>query len=368
MKLLRSRVVVGFAASLVTALAVGTVALASASTSSPSTTITGCVARRGGEGGRGALRIIDPAHQQCRHDETLITWNQRGPQGNQGPQGSQGIAGIPGSAGAPGAPGNNGVNGASANVAVTNEPPGVNCPNGGKKLTTSVGAGPLTVSYVCNGTNGATGATGPQGSTGATGAQGPPGIPGSAGAPGAPGNNGVNGASANVAVTNEPPGVNCPNGGKKLTTSVGAGPVTVSYVCNGTNGATGPQGSTGATGAQGPPGVSSVQQAAFPFTRLTTPDTSTTVATVTLSAGKYLVSVMGDGLAFTNAQASLTCSLTGSSYVPNGITLSGNATGISATGIVTLASSGTVTFACSYSAAAGVGVILRGALTALQTG
>jgi len=181
----------------------------------------------------------------------------------------------------------------------------------------------------------------------------------------------VNGDSANVAVTNEPPGVNCPNGGKKLTTSVGAGPVTVSYVCNGTNGATGatgPQGSTGATGAQGPPGVSSVQQAPFPFTVLTTPDTSTTVATVTLSAGKYLVSVTGDGTAFTNAQASLTCSLTGSSYAPNGIPLSGDATGISATGIVTLASSGTVTFACSYSAPAGVGVILRGALTALQTG
>jgi len=163
MKVLRSRAVVAVIASLITLGAVGTVAWASASTSNPSTTITGCVARHGDEDERGALRIIDPAHQQCRHDEALITWNQTGP---QGPQGVQGVQGVPG---AVGAPGKNGVNGDSANVAVTNEPPGVNCPTGGKKLTTSVGAGPATVSYVCNGTNGATGATGPQGAQGSSG-------------------------------------------------------------------------------------------------------------------------------------------------------------------------------------------------------
>jgi hypothetical protein len=72
--------------SVVTALAVGTVAMASASTSpsTASTTITGCVAHDG------TLRILNQEHQHCQRNETLITWNQTGPAGPPGPAGAGG--------------------------------------------------------------------------------------------------------------------------------------------------------------------------------------------------------------------------------------------------------------------------------------
>lgn len=106
-------------------------------------------------------------------------------------------------------------NGRSANIVVQTEPAGANCTYGGKKFDTSVGSGPITTSYVCNG------------------------------APGSNGSNGSDGQSANITVTTEGAGANCTNGGKKIETSIGAGPVTTSYVCNGLNGASGSNGSNG---------------------------------------------------------------------------------------------------------------------------
>ncbi len=72
------------------------------------------------------VRIIDPSEQQCRPNETPISWSQTGPTGATGPQGATGATGPQGATGA-------------------------------------------------TGPQGATGVTGPQGATGATGPQGPPG-------------------------------------------------------------------------------------------------------------------------------------------------------------------------------------------------
>jgi Collagen triple helix repeat (20 copies) len=196
-----------------------------------------------------------------------------------------------------------------------------------------------------------TGANGLKGDTGATGSQGPKGDKGDTGPTSAAGATGATGSQG-------------PKGDKGDTGPTGAAGAT------GATGSQGPKGDTGATGPQGPAGVSSVQQVAFPFTQLTVPNTDTTVASLSLPAGTYLISVTGDASAFTNATASLTCSFTPGTvaYRPNGIDLDGSTKGISATGVVTLGSPGTVTFSCNYSAAAGKNVLLRGALTAQQTG
>lgn len=54
----------------------------------------------------GELRLIDTAlGMKCTKEETLLTWNQTGPQGPQGPQGVQGVQGIPGIQGPQGIPG-----------------------------------------------------------------------------------------------------------------------------------------------------------------------------------------------------------------------------------------------------------------------
>jgi type VI protein secretion system component Hcp len=88
---------------------------------------------------RGNVRIIDSSSDRCRDNETLLTWNQRGPQGVTGPAGPVGVPGATGPAGAHG-------------------------------LTGAMGpAGP----------QGATGATGPVGATGPQGPAGPPGPAGS---------------------------------------------------------------------------------------------------------------------------------------------------------------------------------------------
>ncbi|MBM4379328.1 MAG: hypothetical protein FJ086_08505, partial [Deltaproteobacteria bacterium] len=94
-----------------------------------------------------------------------------------------------------------GKEGAAARLSVSAEPAGTRCPNGGQKVESAVGTGPVTTAYLCNGGNGE---------------------PGSA---------------ARVSVSDEPAGVHCPGGGKKLETSVGTGPVTTSYLCNGAEGA-----------------------------------------------------------------------------------------------------------------------------------
>lgn len=104
----------------------------------------------------------------------------------------------------------NGADGYTALIDQTAEAPGVNCANGGTKVTAGVDtdrdgildAGEIDHTfYVC------TGATGPTGATGATGATGPQGPQGD------PGTNGVNSV---FEFTNEPAGENCVVGGFKI--------------------------------------------------------------------------------------------------------------------------------------------------------
>jgi hypothetical protein len=53
----------------------------------------------GHRGGKGQLRVIDPAVESCRRNETPISWNQAGTPGPEGPQGPAGPAGPQGPAG-----------------------------------------------------------------------------------------------------------------------------------------------------------------------------------------------------------------------------------------------------------------------------
>jgi len=60
----------------------------------------------------GKLRVIDPgAGDSCLSSETVLDWNQKGPQGPTGPQGPQGVAGPAGPTGAQGIQGVQGVQG-----------------------------------------------------------------------------------------------------------------------------------------------------------------------------------------------------------------------------------------------------------------
>ena len=63
--------------------------------------ITGCYGNSNGQ-----LRVIDAqAGEQCKTNETQVTWSQTGPQGATGPAGPPGAQGEPGPQGEPGAPG-----------------------------------------------------------------------------------------------------------------------------------------------------------------------------------------------------------------------------------------------------------------------
>ena len=100
--------------------------------------------------GKGFLRVVRDA-SDCRRNERIVTWNERGPAGPQGPAGP---AGAPGPAGLQGPKGDSGVTGA-------------------------VGpAGPIGPA----GAAGAAGQAGPAGPAGPAGAQGPAGPQGPAGA------------------------------------------------------------------------------------------------------------------------------------------------------------------------------------------
>ena len=90
---LRSRVTIATtSAVLAGVLAAGTVAYASIPDGDG--TISGCYANK-----TRLLRVVDAATEQCRPEETAISWNETGPQGPQGlpgPQGEQGLQGPPG--------------------------------------------------------------------------------------------------------------------------------------------------------------------------------------------------------------------------------------------------------------------------------
>ncbi|MEQ1734384.1 MAG: hypothetical protein ABL940_11975, partial [Bacteroidia bacterium] len=152
--------------------------------------------------------------------------------------------GLVGSNGTNGA---NGTNGKNSLLKTTNEPAGVNCANGGKKVESGIDtnnsgvldAGEVTATnYVCDGLVGSNGTNGA---------------------------NGTNGKNSLLNTSVEPAGANCANGGKKVESGIDtnnsgvldAGEVTATnYVCDGATGATGPTGLTGAVGATGPAGPS----------------------------------------------------------------------------------------------------------------
>lgn len=79
--------------------------LALAAVPAPNGTITGCYHNQSG-----ALRVVDSA-EQCRRQETAMTWNQQGPTGPTGAQGPQGETGTTGPQGLPGEPGATGPQG-----------------------------------------------------------------------------------------------------------------------------------------------------------------------------------------------------------------------------------------------------------------
>jgi len=104
------------------------------------------------------------------------------------------------------------------------------------------------------GPRGPKGATGPAGPAGAQGPTGPAGAKGDTGSAGANGTNGSIGTSGtpgqSVTSVVEPPGVNCAEGGLKLTSVSGT-----QYVCNGAEGAAGATGEPWPAGGTLPPGA-----------------------------------------------------------------------------------------------------------------
>lgn len=141
-------------------------------------------------------------------------------QPTQGPTGPTGATGPAGPAGAMGTAGTMGADGTS--VTGTRVDAGsAQCPNGGVAITSANGT-----TYVCNGADGA---------------------PGAMGAPGSNGNNGISvGAFALDAGSTQ-----CPNGGSAFVTASGT-----TYACNGANGAAGTPGTNGNNGSNGANGIS----------------------------------------------------------------------------------------------------------------
>ena len=135
--------------------------------------------------------------------------------------------------GATGEAGTTGVNGLNSLVKTTDEPSGLNCTTGGKKIQSGLDFNNNSVldssevsqtEYVCNGVAGSTGATG------------------------------ASGLNSLVKTTDESAGLNCTAGGKKVQTGIdlnndgvlaSSEALQTEYVCNGI------AGSTGATGASG---------------------------------------------------------------------------------------------------------------------
>ncbi len=139
---------------------------AQAQTTEEETVYTGCYHKNSG-----MLRIIGDPIVGCKPNETMIQWNQVGPQGEPGPAGSQGPTGPAGPAGATG-------------------PQGEPGPAGPQGLTGSAGpAGPQGP----KGDTGLTGPAGPQGPKGDTGPAGPQGPKGDQGVAGLKGDKGDTG-------------------------------------------------------------------------------------------------------------------------------------------------------------------------------
>jgi hypothetical protein len=149
--------------------------------------------------------------------------------------------------------GNDGQDGLTALVATVAEPAGANCANGGRKVNVGLDANGNSAldtaeitssSYICNGASGADGTDGANGADGADGANGADGADGANGADGADGTNGADGSNSLIAISAEPAGANCPNGGRKVDVgldlnnnkALDAEEMTTNYICNGLDG------------------------------------------------------------------------------------------------------------------------------------
>ncbi|MBN9608327.1 MAG: hypothetical protein BGO26_20155 [Actinobacteria bacterium 69-20] len=174
---IRRAVIVGVIAAA--AVAAGST-WALASETATSTVYRGCLQHNTGVIYRVTTSRTAP---RCFRHDTLISWNQTGPQGLPGATGPQGPKGDTGAAGAPGATGAAGAPGATGAVGPQGLP-GVIGPQGVKGDTGP--AGP-------QGPKGDTGAAGAPGAAGAVGPQGPKGDTGPAGPQGPAGPAGVNG-------------------------------------------------------------------------------------------------------------------------------------------------------------------------------
>ena len=129
----------------------------------------------------GQLRVIDSdSGDQCRRNETPLSWNERGPRGADGAVGERGPAGPAGERGPAGPQGEKGDTGPAGSTGEDGAPgpagpkgdDGPAGPKGDKGDKGDTGpAGP-------KGDSGATGPQGPEGEMGATGPQGPQGDPG----------------------------------------------------------------------------------------------------------------------------------------------------------------------------------------------
>jgi microcystin-dependent protein len=136
------------------------------------------------------VRLIDPAVEKCKNNESTVTWNAKGPKGDQGAQGFAGPIGPAGAQGATGAQGPKGDAGATGAPG----PVGATGAQGAQGVQGNTGATGATGAQGSKGDIGATGAQGPVGATGAQGLQGNTGATGATGAQGPQGPAGADGA------------------------------------------------------------------------------------------------------------------------------------------------------------------------------
>lgn len=168
------------------------------------------------------------------------------------------LAACGGSDGKDGARGSNGQDAKPVLVKTTPEPAGLNCPSGGSRIDSGIDAnlsGVLdpaefqTVSYVCNGEDGADGQDGTNGQDGAD------------------GQDGSDGLLALVQTTAISSGAECPSGGVRIDAGIdinesgsldAAEIQQTSFVCNGSDGADGADGQDGQDGQDGADGLSAL--------------------------------------------------------------------------------------------------------------
>ena len=236
---------------------------AQAQTTEEGVVYTGCYQKSSG-----MLRIIGDPIVGCKPNETMIQWNQVGPQGEPGPAGPTGSAGPAGATGPQGEPGPVGPQGPQGPVGASG-PVGAIGPEGPQGLQGPQGlkgdAGPqgpqglkgdigLTGPQGLQGLKGDTGPQGPQGLKGDTGPQGPQGLKGDTGLTGPVGPQGLKGDAGPAG----PQGLKGDAGPQGLKGDAGltgpAGPQGLKGD-KGDIGPQGPKGDTGLTGPAGPQGL-----------------------------------------------------------------------------------------------------------------